>query len=288
MKKNTKIAAVALGVAAVLTLGASLAYFTDRADTTAQGTAGTVAIDLASDVNLLDADGKDILNPGDKRDASFAITNEGNKSIDVRETIILEAFESDGTTKKALTEVNGQAEYDIYKLEDVEQDANGSWKPKSGKTPLAVRTTDLTNGKITYEVPEYVLNGSSTHGASEGIGFRSQNVGETAEEYASALLEYKAAHPEVDANRELEAGVTGIKADQPFVLIFRGDSSNSYQNTIVRLSVLAQAKQHRNTGSDTWTSLKSETITFGGANVAAVNAETTITNGNFVAANAQP
>lgn len=285
MKKlsQKKIAAVALSAATVLTLGASLAYFTDRADTTASGTAGTVAIDLASDLDLTDADGKNILNPGDLRDASFKVTNEGNKSIDVRETIVLEAFESDGTTKKALTEVNGQAEYDIYRLEDVEQDANGSWKPKSGKSPLAVRTTDLTNGKITYEVPQYTLNGSSTAGASEGIGFRAQNNGESDAEYASALAEYAAAHPEVDAERELESGITSISADQPFVLIFRGDSGNSYQNTIVKLSVLAQAKQHRNTGDGTWNDIKSESITFGGGTVSAVNAETTITNGNFTA-----
>ncbi len=286
MKKlaNKKVTAVALSASVVLTLGASLAYFTDRADTTASGTAGTVAIDLASNMDLTDADGKDILNPGDLRDTSFKVTNEGNKSIDVRETIVLEAFESDGTTRKAMTEVNGQAEYDIYRLEDVEQDSNGSWKPKAGKSPLAVRSTDLTNGRITYEVPQYTLNGSSTAGASEGIGFRAQNNGESDAEYASALSEYIAAHPEVDADRELETGVTSISADQPFVLVFRGSSGNSYQNTVVKISVLTQAKQHRNTGDETWNDLRSESITFGGGTVSAVNPETVITSGNFTAA----
>ena len=84
-----KAAAIALSASAVLTLGASLAYFTDRADTTATGRAGTVAIDLASNVDLLSEDGKAILDPGDMNDASSTITNQGNKSIDVRETIVL-------------------------------------------------------------------------------------------------------------------------------------------------------------------------------------------------------
>ena len=280
---NRKLAFFSLGAAVVLTLGASLAYFSDRADTTASGTAGTVAIDLASDVDLTDADGKDILNPGDLRTAAFTITNSGNKSIDVKETILLEAFESDGSTRKALTEVSGQAEYDLYKLEDVEQDANGSWSPKSGKTPLTVRTTDLSNGKITYEVPQYTLNGSSSQGASAGLGFRAQNAGESDEAYASALAEYKTQNAEDDTAREIESGVSSITKEEPYVLIFRGDSSNAYQNTIVKLSVLAQAKQHRNTGDGTWVDLKTESITFGGSSVNVVPTETTITNNNFTA-----
>ena len=60
MKKisNKKIGAVCGIAALAVVAGASFAYFTDRADTTASGTAGTVGIDLASDINLLDEIGR--------------------------------------------------------------------------------------------------------------------------------------------------------------------------------------------------------------------------------------
>lgn len=286
MKNKKKVAIAALGMAGVLTLGASLAYFTDRADTNATGTAGTVAIDLNSDVDLKDADGKDILNPGDERDASFKITNLGNKSIRVRETLVLEAFESDGTTPKALTEDSGQAQYELYKASDVEPDANGSYKPKAGASPLTVRTADLAHGKITYDIPEYILNGSSTKGKSEGVGFRAQNPGESDTDYAVAMAAYKSANIEDDTRRELETGITTIQHDGDYVLVFRGNSANDWQNSVVKLSCVANALQKRNTGNDTWTTIKSETITFGGMDTAVVPVETTISDGNATAANA--
>ena len=113
MKKisNKKIGAVCGIAALAVVAGASFAYFTDRADTTASGTAGTVGIDLASDINLLDADGQNILNPGDMRDGSFSITNTGNKSIDVRTTVVL-------TSSVAMDKTADQAEYELYAASD--------------------------------------------------------------------------------------------------------------------------------------------------------------------------
>ena len=69
--------AVALGLAAALAFGGSLAYFTDRESFSASAKAGTVDIGVADikgslgsagqtdDKVLYDTDGKDILNPGD-------------------------------------------------------------------------------------------------------------------------------------------------------------------------------------------------------------------------------
>ena len=284
-----KAAAIALSASAVLTLGASLAYFTDRADTTATGRAGTVAIDLASNVDLLSEDGKAILDPGDMNDASFTITNQGNKSIDVRETIVLSALDKNGSPL-ALTEVNGQAEYELYLASDVEADANGSYAPKAGAVPLAVRTADLSNGKITYAIPQYTLNGSSTGGRSAGVGFEkpAQNVGESDADYearvAAAKAAYIADHVEDDTGRELESGVSSITHTSPFVLLFRGSSSNAFQGSSVTLDIRAEALQHRNTGNGTWETVRTETISIGGTNTSVVPVETAISSGNAASA----
>ena len=283
-----KAAAAALTASAILTIGASLAYFTDRADTTSSGQAGTVAIDLASNINLLSEDGKAILDPGDMNDASFTITNQGNKSIDVRETVVLSVFDRNGDPL-ALTEESGQAEYELYLADDVEADANGSYAPKANASPLTVRTADLAHGRITYAVPQYTLNGSSTSGRSAGVGFEkpAQNVGESDTDYearvATAKAAYISANPEVDANREIESGVSSISHTSPFVLLFRGSSSNTFQNSSVTLDIRAEALQHRNTGNDTWNTIRTETISIGGTDTSVVPLETVISSGNATA-----
>lgn len=345
MKKKTKVAAVALGTAAVLTLGASLAYFTDRADSTASGRAGTVDIEVEDDIELTDEEGKNILNPGDERSVKFNLTNKGNKSIDVRETIVLQAFESDGTTPKALTDVNGQAQYELYSINDVEINyptgyagtqatrpdptnpnaanyaadlaafkADGrtyGYRPISGKTPLVYRdATAEANGKITYYVgssdgtwnnnqKSYTLNGSTTEGVSAGINFNKAEFdanytsqvtvagaqssvtqtgepvkmdGETFASFTArkaayeialntAIGNYMSTAPEGDT-REIEDGINTIQHADDYVLVFRGDSANDWQDTVVRLDYLAEAKQHRNTGEG-WATVEKKTVQFG-------------------------
>ena len=240
MKNNKKLGLVCGALAVVMVAGASFAYFTDRADTSAQGTAGTVAIDLVSDINLLDADGKDILNPGDLRDGSFSVENKGNKSIDVRTTIVLTSSEA------MTTDVNGQAEYELYLKSDVELVEGKGYAPKAGAKPIEVRSMSDDGKVITYNIPDYILNGNEDFG---------------------------------DENREIEDGITTDLHDYDFVLVFRGDSANKFQDSTVKLDVLAEAKQHRNTGAG-WEIVAQETVTFGGAEVNAVVEENVITPAN--------
>lgn len=246
MKNKKVLRTVAIVGAVALLLGSSLAYFTDRASTTATGKAGTVAISLDSDVNLKDADGKDILNPGDQRDASFGITNEGNKSIDVRETIVLRAFDKDGNPKALVADANGQHEYELYKADDVELVEGRGYQPKAGKTPLAVAdATQAAQGILTYKPADYVLNGNEDFG---------------------------------DENREIETGVNTDSHDGAYVLVMRGSSDNSWQASKVQLDVLAEAKQHRNTSAG-WSVVSQETYGFAGNDQnQAVPMESVITN----------
>lgn len=74
---------IALIVALVLILGATLSYFSDYAKTATFGEAGTVDIKLTPNVELVDKDGKDILNPGDGRRVDFTVQSLGNNTMAV-------------------------------------------------------------------------------------------------------------------------------------------------------------------------------------------------------------
>ena len=141
-KTNKRFAVVAGAVAAILAMGASFAYFSDYATSQATGTAGTVAIALDSDINLLDAEGRDILNPGDMRDGSFDVTNEGNKSIDVRTTIKLVAKDHEGNAINFTGDAETQSEYDLYLASDVELVEGRGYMPKADAKPLEVKSIE--------------------------------------------------------------------------------------------------------------------------------------------------
>ena len=223
MKKNKNLKGfICMALALVMVLGSSFAYFTDRADTSASGTAGTVGVDLTSDINLLDEDGKDILNPGDIRDGSFGVENTGNKSIDVRTTIVL-------TSSVAMDKTAAQAEYELYLKDDVEFVEGKGWMPKDGAQPLEVRSISEDGKTITYNLPDYILNGNEDFG---------------------------------DDKREIEDGITTDSHDNDFVLIFKAGSSNEFQDSTVQLDVLVEAKQHRNTGAG-WDIVAQESYTVG-------------------------
>lgn len=225
-----KIASIALATTMISTLMiGSFAYFTDRADTRASATAGTVDIELNADAlanAMKDNDGKDIFNPGDMREINYELSNKGNKSIDVRETIIL-------TSSVAMDKEAAQAEYEIYKAEDVELIEGKGYSPVDGSNPLSVRSISDDGTQITYTVDEYILNGYDKDGD--------------------------------DTKREIENGVTATNNSGAYVLLFKGTAGNEFQNSTVTLDILAEAKQHRNTANVDWTELASESISFGGA-----------------------
>lgn len=219
MSKKKAVRIIACATAAALVLGASLAYFTDRATTSETGTAGTVGVDMTSNIDLSDADGKNILNPGDLRNAGFDVENTGNKSIDVRETIKL-------TSSVPMTK-DGQAEFEIYAREDVEEVEGKGYQPKAGKNPITVRSISEDGKTITYAIPEYVLNGNERFG---------------------------------DNNREIEDGITADNRNHDYVFVFKQGSSNAFQDADVKVEVLAEAKQHRNLAG--WETVATETYTF--------------------------
>lgn len=228
--KRTLCAVLAIG----LLVGGSFAYFSDYATSQATGTAGTVAIALDSDINLLDAEGRDILNPGDMRDGSFTVTNEGNKSIDVRTTIKLIAKDHEGNAINLTGSATEQSEYDLYLASDVELVEGQGYKPKADAKPLEVKSID--GNIITYLLPEYSLNGNS------------------------------------DKYDEVETidGIDAFSHDNDFVMVFKGEAGNEWQASSVTIAVLVEAKQHENTQAG-WEIVATEVLQGGTTVVAAEN-----------------
>jgi predicted ribosomally synthesized peptide with SipW-like signal peptide len=248
-KMMNKKAVIAAGVAGlVLIVGSSLAYFTDYATTQATGTAGTVAIALDSDINLLDANGMDILNPGDKRDGSFEVTNMGNKSIDVRTTLALTALDHEGNAINFTGDAATQSEYDLYLASDVEEVPGEGFKPMTGAAPLEVKS--INGNVIKYVLPEYSLNGNS------------------------------------DEHAEVESidGVNAFAHDYDFVLVFKGETGNEWQDSTIQLDVIVEAKQHENTGAG-WDIVAQESLTQGSLTQDVVKGEVVITDAAGAAVN---
>ena len=227
-------------LAIIMLFGASFAYFSDYATSQANGTAGTVALSMDSNINLLDAEGRDILNPGDMRDGSFEVTNEGNKSVDVRTTIVLTAQDYAGNPVTFTGDATTQSEYDLYLREDVEYVEGRGYMPKEGAQPLQVKSIDQDT--ITYILPEYSLNGNSDN------------------------------YDEV----ETVDGVNEFTHVNDFVFVFKGESGNEWQDSSVQLDVLVEAKQHENTQAG-WDIVAKETITSGAINQEVVKGENVIT-----------
>ena len=241
--KRLKFAAATSVAALILLIGASLAYFTDNTTGTATGTAGTVkiSIDTAS-FNLLNPDGDvDNFNPGDGRLISAAITNEGNKSVDVRATYRITMKPTAPVTDfTALPSDEGTPMgWTLFDAADCTlDDTTGNYAVNPGATPIAV--------------PAWTKNGDGTFSAI----FAASGV---------ITLNGTGAGAEIDVDEGSNKFDSG-----GHVLAMLADSDNSYQAAVVTLDILAEAKQHRNTSGISWSQLETQTVAFGGGSATAV------------------
>ncbi len=123
-----------------------------------------------------------------------------------------------------------QAEFEMYHLGDVEQDQSGAYMPKAGALPIASDEDRIVSndGKtIKYMIDEYTLNGTG-------------------------------------ADAEIVDGITATSNGTDYVLLFKDGAANTFQGSQVSIELLAEAKQHRNTDSDAWTTIATESVSIGG------------------------
>lgn len=264
---------VALVLALVVACGGTFAYFTDYVSTQANGTAGTVSIALDSDINLLDENGKNILNPGDIRSGSFTVTNMGNKSADIRTTIALTAYDKNGDPIDLEGSATTQSMYDLYLAGDVEEIEGQGHKPKAGAQPLQLKTV---NGNIiTYSIPEYSLNGNSDlYDEVETIPAVSNQA---IAPFATAEFAYHFEEEMIPGAQPLPE----YAKDCDFVLVFNTNAGNEFQGSVVQIDVIVEAKQYENTGAG-WELCEHENVTVGSLSQGVVLPENVITTNGTI------
>lgn len=279
MKKClTKI--MAFGMALCLMVG-TFAYFTDRVSLGATGKSGNVQIEStgfagASAANVLvDRDGNDNLNPGDVRDLTFTVSNEGSKAVDLRHTIKLAATDSTGAAL-ALTEEAGQAEFDIYLKDDVSYTPAAGYVITAGAKPVFSTSTydDASGNGVKRVVDANTITyyfGTTTLLGKEGVA--------NAERVENAALTAS------DSEKNIVIGANDDSVTYEYVLVYRNTSLNKFMNSGVKIDMVVEAKQHYNTNND-WTTVAAQSFTAGNLTVDAVptHAEDTVA-GTSVAGN---
>lgn len=145
--KNKIIFKVAAVVAAVgLITAGTLSYFTDKKETSASAMAGSLDIDVQSDIS-----GKHLLIPGKAYGFSTGVDNIGNKSADVLMVVTLES--DDGTV------FDGQSSIiDLYRALDENNKPVGNPYEK----------TVIDNTSVRYTI-EHTLNGNTSFGDNREI-----------------------------------------------------------------------------------------------------------------------
>ncbi|MEG1894815.1 MAG: TasA family protein [Oscillospiraceae bacterium] len=266
-KKRTTVVLLVVAMTAVLVFG-SFAYFTDRETAQVTGTAGTVDIKMTNTVQLADADGKNILNPGDMRTSSFKVDNVGNKSVDIRENIVL-------TSSVKMTEERGQAEFEIYNSADVTNITGYGYVPYAFTANATY--TDATVAYKAFVAGGYLTPETFGLKAAPAVGVRTFDASGLKVSYFidGIVLDGKSVKGDY-TDAELDTTATAANAvtttDGLYVLVFRGTANNNFQNATLTMDILAEAKQHRNTDGKDWTNVSQEAFTFGGNAVQAVPA----------------
>lgn len=214
-----------------LLIGGTLAYFTDYQTMAVSATAGTVEIELENNIDLLEEE-YDVFGPGDIKTASFELINKGNKSIDVRTTIAL-TVNNEQFDLVFSGDSTTQSEFDLYLASDVELTENKGYVPKEGAQPLKIKS--INGNVIFYTVEEYSLNGNS----------------------------------ELYSEVETINGTGSFRHLYDYVLLFKNDTNNDWQSSILTIDILVEAKQHENTGAG-WEIVKKEQVTQGSITTDAV------------------
>lgn len=207
----------------------------------ANGNSSVNVGNLQIELTDLNVNTNEVIAPGCIVPMSYSVKNTGTLAADEREKIALSVFGSDGSTPVTLS--SSPSEFEIYKREDVELVSGKGYAPKSGVSPIGTRVTDGFSGgsgsnRIIYQVNQEALNGSDM---------------ELGDSVSTSL------------NRD-------------FVILFKGTSGNQFQNVVVNLDVLVEAKQHAYTSAydNDWSELQSKSVEFssGNQNVVPARSET--------------
>lgn len=164
MNLKKKLSLVLAMATATVAVTSAYAWFTDRVDANASAKAGTLELKLVDTEDIEDSisvTAPEKLYPGVAVKLDYTLSNEGNKSADVREVFVL-------TSEIAMTEGEGKQEYALYAADQFASydEATGYYTLINGAQEVEGRVFD-DDKKITYEVTEFILNGKGTGAETE-------------------------------------------------------------------------------------------------------------------------
>ena len=159
-KKRLGLTVLSLSLICAMSVSMVMAYFTDREQATATATAGTLNITLTESWDASNP-ARTNAKPGDIYNLDYTVTNEGNKSADVRETFVI----------RSSVAMSAAPEFEIYAASSVVKGSDGTYAPISGAKPVVndstTRKISADKKTITYSLPEFVLNGTGTAAETE-------------------------------------------------------------------------------------------------------------------------
>lgn len=139
----------------------------------------------------------------------------------------------------------------------------------TGELALDVRETFIiTSSKPMSATPEFRLFNGATQDA-DTKAYTGNGVVVTETKISDTVYKYTVASYVLSGSEET-IGSNAKSVDKTYQLVFDKTAGNAFQDADVEVSLLAEAKQHRNTNSDTWATVSSESVTFGNGNVNAV------------------
>lgn len=157
MKSKKRKTTAFMGAATAVCLAvSSLAVFTDRFQSQAEYTAGSLDLELSETWQADNAALDGVYKPGTGLKLDYTLSNDGNLATLVRENFIV-------TSNKAVS-AGVQREFDLYQAKDVTLDANGNVLSISG-TPLTPAYGNYSDDSgnhytLSYALDELVLNGT--------------------------------------------------------------------------------------------------------------------------------
>lgn len=219
-----KASIVAIVIALAFIIAGTLALFTGKTDSGFKAIAGTVNVDI-DDIDLTNPDK---ISPGDgdidsetneenEHVLSYTVSNNGNKSVRTRQTIVLSAKNKDKVLDANMIKlIAGSKELD-------------------GKTALN-ENGDETSGEA-YAI-KYEVDGDIFDGKGEDI----ESGGEAEKEDIQGTI--------------TENNDGDVSETYKYVLALDKNAGNDFQDADFNIEVIVEAMQYRNTDENDWDDVK--------------------------------
>lgn len=222
---------IALVIAIAVGIGATFAYFSDRASTTDYGTGGEVEISMDGSGIAFGNTPEEAVTVavGSVTDFVFTVTNEKDASVILSPVITMNFSD-------ALEMTSIPSDFEIYNRTDIT--INGDmYKIKDGAKPVGTRELSEDGKTITYTLDDVVLSGNEKYQNSHIEYVSNDGVVIYGYQYAKLSADEKAKYTPIDNVKE-------------FDLVFVFNVNSQIDIVDIEFEVSASASQYRS--AQTW------------------------------------